>query len=158
MRIVLRESRIAAFLLVIALCCPAICLAGKSPSVLIPDSGLGSLIKKKVAPSKKVIRGERIYSAVLVESFYKARNYQPAWSGDGRLTQIEKLILAVEEAYHDGLTPDYYHLSPIRSLVGRTKKDISDIGSYGRSRYTSDRCISYTRLPLVGRMRKPCDN
>ena len=39
---------------------------------------------------------------------------------------MDKLITAVEEAYDDGLTPDHYHLSLIRSLVVRTKKNVSD--------------------------------
>ena len=99
----------------------------RNPSVQARDSELGLLIKRRrLHPSKKVIRGERIYSAALVESFYKGRNYAPAWSQDGRLTQMEKLITAVEESYGDGLTPDHYHLSLIKSLVARTKKDVSD--------------------------------
>jgi murein L,D-transpeptidase YcbB/YkuD len=105
--------------------------SGKNSAVESPASELGLLIKKNVAgwhvPSKKrVVRGERIFSSVLVNSFYKARKYQPAWSEPGRLTQIDKLITAIEEAYSDGLTPDYYHLEPIRSLAARTKKYVSD--------------------------------
>jgi L,D-transpeptidase YcbB len=130
MRITLAKRGIVAFLLVTVFLYTDCFSSGKGPSVQAPGSELGLLIKKNVtgwqAPSKKVIRGERIYSAVLVESFYKGRNYDPAWSQDGRLTQMEKLITSVEEAYDDGLTPDYYHLSLIRSLAGRTKKDVSD--------------------------------
>src|SRR5208283_3404142 len=91
------------------------------------DSGPGLLIKKSVTewtvPSKTVINGERIYSAVLIQSFYKARKYQPAWSQEGHLMQAETLIKAVEEAYGDGLTPDYYHLQSIRSLVRTVEKE-----------------------------------
>jgi murein L,D-transpeptidase YcbB/YkuD len=77
-------------------------------------------------PLKTVIRGERIYSAALVESFYKGRNYQPAWSQDGHLMQADTLIRAIEEAYGDGLTPDYYHLGLIKSLVDRAEKKLID--------------------------------
>lgn len=130
MRITLRKKGIVVLVLAIFFFAPGSASSERSPSVQAPDSGLGLLIKKKVtgwqAPSKKVIRGERIYSAVLVESFYKGRNYDPAWSQDGSLTQIEKLMTAVGEAYYDGLTPEYYHLSLIRSLAGRTKKNVSD--------------------------------
>jgi len=125
MRITLRKKGIIAILLVGIFLCTDCFSSDKNPAVRKPNSELGLLIKKIVAPSKKVIRGERIYSAVLVESFYSGRNYQPAWSEDGRLMQMEKLITAVEEAYGDGLTPDHYHLSLLKSL-GRTKKDVSD--------------------------------
>ena len=120
MLIALRKKGIIALILAIVFFAPGSVSSERGPSVQAPDSGLGLLIKKKVtgwqASSKKVIRGERIYSAVLVESFYKGRNYEPAWSQDGRLMQMETLITAVEEAYGDGLTPDYYHLSLIKSL------------------------------------------
>ena len=101
----------------------------KSSSVQGAETGLSPLIKKRLAegrsPSRTVIERERIYSPVLVESFYKGRNYQTAWSQDGRLIQVEALIMAVEEAYGDGLTPDYYHLGLIRSFVDKTKKEAS---------------------------------
>ncbi len=87
------------------------------------------IIEKKTnewrASSKKVIGGEQIYSSVLVENFYKARNYQPAWSHNGHLVEAATLIKAIEEAYGDGLTPDYYHLSLIKSLAGKTEKELS---------------------------------
>ncbi len=111
---------IALFLVIVSLSTQ---IAASERSLFVPaqDSGLELLIKKQIAgwttPSKTVIAGERIYSAVLIRSFYKARKYQPAWSQDGHLIQAVTLIKAVEEAYADGLTPDYYHLKIIRSLV-----------------------------------------
>jgi murein L,D-transpeptidase YcbB/YkuD len=94
------------------------------------DSGLDLLIKTKITewknPLKTFIGREQIYSAVLIKSFYKGRNYQPAWSQDGHLMQVDTLVRAVEEAYGDGLTPDYYHLGFIRSLVDRAEKRLSD--------------------------------
>jgi murein L,D-transpeptidase YcbB/YkuD len=111
-----------------------LCAHGVSPErslfVRASDSGLDLLIKTKVTewknPLKTFIGREQIYSAVLIKSFYKGRNYQPAWSQDGRLMQVDTLVRAVEEAYGDGLTPDYYHLGIIRSLVDRAKKRLSD--------------------------------
>ena len=90
------------------------------------ELGLDLLIKKRItewsAPSEAVMRGEMIYSTVLVESFYKGRNFQPAWSQNSHLTQAEPLLRAIEEAYGDGLTPEYYHLGPLRSLVDKAGK------------------------------------
>lgn len=92
------------------------------------DSGIGLLIKSKIIDwetlSNRVIDGERIYSSILVERFYKGRNYEPAWSRDGRVMQADILIRAVEEAYGDGLTPDYYHIGLIKSLVDKAEKKL----------------------------------
>jgi len=124
------EKGIAALFLVIVILCNHSISSERSLSVQVPDSGLGLLIKKKVTewrnPLKTFIGGERVYSAVFVESFYRGRNYQPAWSQGGRLMQADTLIRAVEEAYGDGLTPDYYHLGLIRSLVDGAEKNLSD--------------------------------
>ena len=119
---------IALFLVILFLCAQALSCE-KSPSVQIPAPGLSLLIQKRITEviplSKEFIGGEQIYASVLVESFYKGRNYEPAWSQDGHLMQAESLIIAVEEAYGDGLTPDYYHLGLIRSLVDKGKKEVS---------------------------------
>ncbi|HWR59558.1 MAG TPA: L,D-transpeptidase family protein [Thermodesulfovibrionales bacterium] len=98
----------------------------RSPTVQSPAPALGPLIEKRIAEwrtlSNAAVGEEQIYASVLVESFYKGRGYMPAWSMDGRLIQVETLIKAVEDAYGDGLTPDYYHLGSIRSLVAKVEK------------------------------------
>ncbi len=95
-------------------------------SVGAEEAGLDLLIKKRITewgtPSNEVIRGEMIYATVLVERFYKGRNYQPAWSQNNHLTQAEPLLRTVEDAYGDGLTPEYYHLGTLRSLVEKAGK------------------------------------
>jgi len=126
----LKHKGIIALVLVIALSIQS-ASCRKSPSVPlqvpVQDSGLVLLIKKSItewtAPSKTVVAGERIYSPVLIQSFYKGRKYQPAWYQASHLIQAETLIKAVEEAYGDGLTPDYYHLQIIKSLVRTTEKE-----------------------------------
>ncbi len=113
---------IALLIIVIILCTNTV---SAERSLLPPhqDDQLNSLIKKRITewkdPSKRIVRGERIYAAVLVESFYKGRNYQPAWSQNGHLVQVETLLRAIEDAYGDGLSPDYYHLTRIRALVDK---------------------------------------
>ena len=92
-------------------------------------SDLDLVIKKRLtawtSPSKAVIGNEMIYSAVLVETFYNGRDYRPAWSEEGQPTQAGQLLRAIEETYGDGLTPGYYHLDLIRSLVNRAGKGLS---------------------------------
>jgi len=67
--------------------------------------------------------GEQISSAVLVKSFYKGRDFMPAWSENGYASQAETLIMAVEDAYGDGLSPEYYHLENIKALVNKLQKE-----------------------------------
>jgi L,D-transpeptidase YcbB len=122
------KGGIALFLVIVFLCASGTPSESGS-SGQITDSGLGLIIEKKASElrtaSKKVITGEQLYSSVLVERFYKARNYQPAWSHNGHPTQADTLIKAVEDAYADGLTPYYYHLELIKSLVAKAEKDLT---------------------------------
>jgi murein L,D-transpeptidase YcbB/YkuD len=102
-------------------------ISAESADSPFQDNGLSSLIEKRITewsdPSADIVRGERIYAAVLVESFYKGRNYRPAWSQNGHLVQVEALIRAVEDTYGDGLSPQYYHLAPIISLVDKVGQE-----------------------------------
>ncbi|HUO77502.1 MAG TPA: L,D-transpeptidase family protein [Thermodesulfovibrionales bacterium] len=128
-QIKLITKEIIVLLLTFVFLCTQALSSERSSSVQISPPGLSLLIKKRIAegraPLGTVIGGEQIYAEVLVQSFYKGRNYQPAWSQDGHLIQTESLIMAVEEAYGDGLTPDYYHLGLIRSLVDKVTKEVS---------------------------------
>ena len=125
---------IAVLLFITIFLLPNVFASEDSSSFERADSGLSMLIKERATgwkiSSKTVFGGEPVYSAVLVKSFYEGRKYRPAWVEDGRLTQADMLIRAIEETYGDGLTPDYYHLSMIRSLTARVKKGlISDRAS-----------------------------
>ena len=121
----IKKGIIALFLLIVFLCSYS-AFSETSSSGQLTDSGLGLIVAKKTdewrASSEKIIGGEQIYSSVLVERFYKGRNYQPAWSHNGHLEQVATLIKALEEAYGDGLTPYYYHLALIKSLAGKAEK------------------------------------
>jgi L,D-transpeptidase YcbB len=124
----LREKGIIALFIVIVFLCSYGVSSERSSPVQINDSGIGLLIKSKVIEwktlSNRFIGRDRIYSSILVERFYTGRNYQPAWSRNGRLMQADILIKAVEEAYGDGLTPDYYHIGLIKSLVDKAEKKL----------------------------------
>ncbi len=102
---------------------------GKDPSVrapAAPAAPLAPLIENRISgwksPSKVVVGEEQVYAAVLVKNFYKERSFEPAWFHDGRLMQADALVKAVQEAYGDGLTPEYYHLGPIKALAGEAAK------------------------------------
>ncbi len=123
------EQGIIALIVIFVLLCTSTMAADLSLDSLHQDARLSSLIKQRIvqwrSSSKINVRGERIYAAVLVESFYKGRTYQPAWSQNGHPAQIETLIRAIDDAYGDGLSPGYYHLSSIRSLVDTVGQELA---------------------------------
>ena len=128
-RIAWRDRGVITLLLAMVFVLTCSLSSERSSSVGAAESGLDLIIRKRITewatPSKAVIGGEMIHSAVLVESFYKGRSYQPAWIQDSHLTQAELLLRAIEETYSDGLTPSYYHLGLIRSLVDQAEKGLS---------------------------------
>ena len=88
----------------------------------------GELIKVMAAhlieSSELSLGGEQIYAPEMLERFYKRRNYQPAWIGsDGSFPHAEAMLDAIEEVRSEGLTPDYYHLEPVRMLIAQLRKD-----------------------------------
>jgi L,D-transpeptidase YcbB len=118
-------KRIPALLVTIFFLCINSMSSAQSPGLAHSDEGISSLIKKTITEWKmgsEKTPGEQISSAVLVRSFYKGRNFLPAWSEDGHLTQVDSLIKAIEDAYGDGLSPDYYHLTLIKSLADQVGK------------------------------------
>jgi murein L,D-transpeptidase YcbB/YkuD len=58
-----------------------------------------------------VIRGERLKQREAVIHFFQARNFTPAWPGDG-----DQIVRAIREIELDGLTPADYHLAAIEAL------------------------------------------
>jgi len=56
-----------------------------------------------------------ISSVILLPELYKKYNYQPIWTNPD---SVRQLVDAIEDSYHDGLTPEDYHLSLIQQLQG----------------------------------------
>ena len=54
-----------------------------------------------------------ISSVILLPKLYEKYNYQPIWTNPG---SVRQLIDAIKDSYHDGLTPEDYHLSLIQKL------------------------------------------
>jgi murein L,D-transpeptidase YcbB/YkuD len=58
-----------------------------------------------------------IYFRSILMNFYEKRNFSPLWTLDDDLTpQAAQLVRAIEEADLDGLIPEDYHLSRLKSL------------------------------------------
>ena len=54
-----------------------------------------------------------ISSVILLPELYKKYSYQLIWTNPG---SVRQLIDAIKDSYHDGLTPEDYHLSLIQQL------------------------------------------
>ncbi len=52
-------------------------------------------------------------SVILLPELYKKYSYQPIWTNPG---SVRQLVDAIKDSYHDGLTPEDYHLSLIQQL------------------------------------------
>jgi murein L,D-transpeptidase YcbB/YkuD len=94
-------------------------------------SQVRTLINKRIteggSPLNITIRGELIYSSFMLETFYKRRNFQPAWVlNDIRLLQAYYLVDTIEGAYLEGLTPDHYHLRTIKALFTEVQENMSN--------------------------------
>jgi murein L,D-transpeptidase YcbB/YkuD len=81
-----------------------------------------NLIKAQLAASAQghelTVGGQPLYSSELIRRFYQRRDFRPAWrSGKSLLENAYKLVHVIEDAYHEGLIPDYYHLKSIHDLI-----------------------------------------
>ncbi|MEN8108356.1 MAG: L,D-transpeptidase family protein, partial [Pseudomonadota bacterium] len=54
-----------------------------------------------------------ISSVILLPALYEKYNYQPIWTNPD---SVRQLVDAIEDSYHDGLTPEDYHLTLIQQL------------------------------------------
>ena len=61
-----------------------------------------------------------ISSVILLPKLYEKYNYQFIWTDQ---ISIRQLVDAIKDSYHDGLTPEDYHLSLIQQLQGELAAD-----------------------------------
>jgi murein L,D-transpeptidase YcbB/YkuD len=92
-------------------------------------SQVHTLLQKRIteggSPLHITIRGELVYSSSMLETFYKRRDFHPAWViNDTRLLQAYYLVESIESAYLEGLTPDHYHLNEIKALLAEVKENV----------------------------------
>jgi murein L,D-transpeptidase YcbB/YkuD len=93
-------------------------------------SQVRSLIKKRInkggSPQHSTINGELLYASFMLETFYKRKNFQPAWVlNDLKLEQATYLVDSIEASYLEGLTPDHYHLKAIKTLLSEVHENRS---------------------------------
>ena len=101
--------------------------APNSPAPLIES--VQSLLKLRLNRNQSgttaAVQGQTLASALMVRSFYRQRNYLPAWmDSDGSCRRIGDLLAAVADLRHEALIPDQYHLA----LLERLQNDAQSSG------------------------------
>ncbi|MFZ5906373.1 MAG: L,D-transpeptidase family protein [Nitrospirota bacterium] len=86
----------------------------------VTDTSL--LLKKKIteagSPPKFMVRNTRLLAAELLTDFYQRLDYRPVWTGhQGLLNRAEPFLEVISRVSEEGLIPEHYHLSAIRSLL-----------------------------------------
>jgi len=84
---------------------------------------LRNRIEPAGTPPKILCRGEQICGSAALPLFYERRLFRPAWiTDDGPLSQADSLVQSVQEAHREGLRPEGYHLSDIKSLLAEVRE------------------------------------
>lgn len=91
--------------------------AQASPSALDVGEQIQQQVENiGVAPASQ--SGQPLHAAELVSRFYLKRSCFPVWlDEDGLLPRAKELILAIKNADAEGMNPEDYHFSLIRSLL-----------------------------------------
>ena len=91
--------------------------AQAAPSV----TDIGSQIQQQLETANKTLASEQkqsLHATELVSRFYSGRTYLPAWlDEEGLLPRAKEMILAIKNADAEGMNPEDYHFSLIRSLL-----------------------------------------
>ncbi|MEK6776553.1 MAG: L,D-transpeptidase family protein [bacterium] len=75
------------------------------------------------SPPNIIIGEERIHNIMMLARFYRGREFSPAWTrATGASLQAGAMIRAIEDARDEGLTPDYYHLMKIKTLLSEIRR------------------------------------
>lgn len=74
--------------------------------------------------NRLVCRGELVCGIAELPRFYAQRQYQPVWiTTAGSFALADELVQCLEDARHDGLPPQHYHLDSIRSLLQSSRQE-----------------------------------
>lgn len=113
--------------------CILSCLAASSASQSPPDAiseGIRRHIEEKIHTRSFSCRGEILCGISLIPSFYKKRDYRPAWITDDPLfAKARELADAIRDAHKEALSPENYHLSKIEKLLGKARSADQSPGS-----------------------------
>lgn len=102
--------------------CNSLCYANEVPTEL-PEL-IRSLVEKDHPEQARLVRGQRLFSSVVLNRFYTLREFNAAWSSGGKLLEIAyEMRYEIHQAKFDGLQPEDYHLEAINELFSRLEND-----------------------------------
>lgn len=102
------------------------CLVGLYPRPGAADKGFFPLVRARIerqvfsVPGKQdvICHGERICGLRIIPSFYRDRNFEPAWFDDtGLQPTAQWLVCYIEQSDKEGLNPSDYHQAAIEQLL-----------------------------------------
>lgn len=134
----------------------AIGCAQASPS--IPDIDSRIRIQVEAIDEAAIPQpGQPLHAAELVSRFYQQRSFSPAWlATHGLPPRTEELLLTLQNAGADGMNPEDYHLSLVRSLLAGLGPDMlrntSDAAALARlDILCTDAFLTYAAHLIYGR-------
>jgi murein L,D-transpeptidase YcbB/YkuD len=87
---------------------------------------LSPMLRSKITAAQSanrfVCRGELVCGIAELPRFYALRSYRPAWIATEDFSLADQLLQWIEDARQDGLSPQRYHLDPIRRLLETSKR------------------------------------
>jgi L,D-transpeptidase YcbB len=111
----------AGILSCVLLCAAALVPACRHPRAS-PVEATRRVLETRVGPAGAdgpvYCRYDQICGSDVLPSFYRARNFRPAWIDDGlSLSDASSFLAALRLVREDGLDPANYHLAAIESLI-----------------------------------------
>lgn len=86
-----------------------------------------NLIEKDSPEEIRMVRGQHLFSSVVINRFYTSREFSSAWSYQGKLLELAyEMRYEISQAKFDGLNPSDYHLDEINFLFERLEKEHRD--------------------------------
>ncbi|PRY84992.1 L,D-transpeptidase family protein [Mongoliibacter ruber] len=96
------------------------------------ENELGILIRNLIerdSPEEiRQVRGQRLFSSVVINRFYSSREFKSAWSEQGKLLELAyEMRYEIAQAKFDGFNPQDYHLEIINELFDRLEQKSSSL-------------------------------
>ncbi len=114
--------RSAAGVLSCLLLCAAAFIPACGPPPVSPVEATRGVLEARIGPAEAegpvYCRYDQICGSDVLPSFYRARDFRPAWIDDGlTLDDASSFLAALRLVDEDGLDPANYHLAAIETLI-----------------------------------------
>jgi L,D-transpeptidase YcbB len=119
---------------------------------------LQTWLRDRDLPLDICLLGEHIQGNKILNPFYRARGYAPAWIGEqGPSVQVDELIRVLESAESEGLRSTDYHLPEILRLLPKVRVDTFPspsrvVEAASLDLMLTDACLAYATHMAAGRI------